>query len=100
MHSSGHELPVLAIRARTSEERSAQFIHEALEELHTYIYQHDLRPPGPPLAIVNDTPEPGTVDVEAAWPINRPARGAGRIHGAALPTALVHHRARWTSEDL
>jgi hypothetical protein len=37
---------------------------------------------------VNLTAEPGTLDIEAVWPIDRAAAGAGRIHGGSLPNAF------------
>jgi hypothetical protein len=83
--------PVLAIRARTSERHAAHFVHAALEEIHAFIHDHDLQPAGPPFTIVTRTPRPGTVDVEAAWPIDQPVAGTGRIHGATLPTTLTGH---------
>jgi hypothetical protein len=83
--------PVLAIRARASEQDTARFVHDALEELHTFMRDHDLQPAGPPFTIVNRTPRPGTLDIEAGWPIDHPAAGTGRIHHATLPTTLTGH---------
>lgn len=83
--------PILAIRAHTSERRAAEFVHDALRELHSFIRDHDLKPAGPPFTIVNHTSEPGALDIEAVWPIDQAAAGAGRIHGGSLPTPLAGH---------
>jgi hypothetical protein len=40
---------------------------------------------------VTRTARPGTLDIEAAWPIDRPVAGTGRIHHATLPTTLTGH---------
>jgi hypothetical protein len=81
--------PILAIREHTSERRASQFVHDALGELHAFIRDHDIHPAGPPFTIVNHTPKPGTLDIEAVWPIDGPAAGAGRIHGGTLPVTLA-----------
>ena len=83
--------PILAIRAHTSERRAAGFVHDALGELHSFIRDHDLQPAGPPFTIVNPTAKPGTLDIEAVWPIDRAAAGGGRIHGGTLPTPFAGH---------
>jgi hypothetical protein len=83
--------PVLAIRTRTSERQGADFVHDALEEIRTFMHDHDLQPSGPPFTIVTPTARPGTLDIEAGWPIDHPVAGAGRIHGATLPPALSGH---------
>ena len=83
--------PILAIRAHTSERLAAQFVHDAFGELHSFIRDHDLKPAGPPFAIVNHTSKLGTLDIEAGWPINHPTAGADRIHGGTLPTPLAGH---------
>lgn len=83
--------PILAIRAHTSEREAARFVHDALIELHCYIHNHDLQPAGPPFTLVNHTPEPGTLDIEAIWPLDQAAAGGGRIHGGTLPTPFAGH---------
>ena len=62
-------------------------------------------PAGPPFTIVNHTSEPGALDIEAVWPIDQAAAGAGRIHGGSLPTPLAGHpnppsRAGRSEQDL
>ena len=85
---------VLAVRARTSERKAAAFVAEALKEIHTFLHDHDLQPAGPPFTIVNQTGRPGTIDIEAGWPIDHPVAGTGRIHAATLPTTMTGHASR------
>lgn len=83
--------PILAIRAHTSQRRAAQFVHDALRELHAFIHTHDLQPAGSPFTIVNHSFKRGTLDIEVVWPIEQVAAGAGRIHGGTLPTPFASH---------
>jgi hypothetical protein len=90
---------VLAVRARTSERKAAEFVADALKEIHTFMHDHDLQPTGPPFTIVNRTPRPGTLDIEAGWPIDHPVAGTGRIHGGTLPTMMTGHSSRTRPTD-
>jgi hypothetical protein len=81
--------PVLAIRACTSDHDAAQFIRDALKELHAFLLDHDLQPTGRPFTLVHRTPTPGTRDIEVGWPTDRPFAGTGRIHSGTLPAALT-----------
>jgi hypothetical protein len=81
--------PVLAIRACTSDVNTAQFIRDALEELHGFLLDHDLQPAGRPFTLVKRTRAPGTRDIEVGWPVDRPFAGTGRIHSGTLPAALT-----------
>jgi len=68
------------------------FIREALADIRAYMHEHDLHADGPPFAISTGTTEAGMVDVEAGWPLEHGAVGAGAIHSATLPCTLARHR--------
>ena len=83
--------PVISKRGQVAADDSNRFIREALEDVRAYMHEHDLDPAGPPFAMCIPTAKPGLVDVEAGWPIDRIAQGAGAIHSATLPPAVVRH---------
>jgi hypothetical protein len=83
--------PVLAKRGRVGVDDSTRFIRDALADIRAYMHEHDLEPAGPPFAITSAAAEPGKVDVEAGWPLEHEAVGAGAIHSATLPCTLARH---------
>ncbi len=93
-HQRGFQRPdqqaVLLIRGRVHQSDSGRFIRDSLAELHAFMHQHRIRPTGPPFARCRPTGV-GTVDIETGWPLEQPAEGRGRIHGASLPTTLIRH---------
>ena len=83
--------PTLSKRARVPASESTRFIREALADVRAYMHEHDLDPTGPPFAICMPIAEAGTVDIEAGWPLQHEAVGAGAIHSATLPCTVVRH---------
>ena len=67
-----------------------RFIRDALADVHAYMHEQHIHPSGPPFARRRPTGA-STVDIETGWPLERPAEGRGRIHGASLPTTLIRH---------
>ncbi len=84
---------VLSIRGRVEESDSRRFVRDSLAELHAYMHEQRIRPSGPPFARYRPT-SAGMVDIETAWPLEQPAEGRGRIHGASVPTTLIRHTHR------
>ena len=83
--------PVITKRGQVATDDSNRFIRDALEDVRAYMHEHELDPAGPPFAICTPAAEPGLVDVEAGWPLDQIAQGAGAIHSATLPRAVVRH---------
>lgn len=83
--------PALIKHGRIPADDLARFIREALADIRAYMHEHDLHPDGPPFAISTGTTEAGMVEVEAGWPLEHEAVGAGAIHGATLPCTLARH---------
>ena len=81
---------MLSIRGRVDERNSGRFIRDALADVHAYMHEQHIHPSGPPFARRRPTGA-STVDIETGWPLERPAEGRGRIHGASLPTTLIRH---------
>jgi hypothetical protein len=82
------------VRTRIDEHEAASFVHEALEDIRSYMQEHDISPAGPPFSIALQADQAGIADVEVGWPVDRPVNGNGRIHGGALPLGVVKGRIR------
>ena len=82
---------VITKRGQVATADSNLFIRDALEDVRAYMHDHDLDPAGPPFAICTPASQAGLVDVEAGWPLDQVAEGAGAIHSATLPRAVVRH---------
>jgi hypothetical protein len=85
--------PVLTKRGHISTDEATRFIRETLRDVRAYMHEHDLSPAGPPFAITSGADDPGMVNVEAGWPLDHEAVGAGAIHSATLPRTLARHNA-------
>jgi hypothetical protein len=83
--------PVISKRGQVAADDASRFIRRALEDVRAYMREHDLEPAGPPFAICIPAARTGQVDVEAGWPLEQIAQGAGAIHSATLPHAVVRH---------
>jgi hypothetical protein len=85
-------LATLTIREQIDEHGTTAFIAQALEDIHTYMNDHDIQPAGPPFSICRPLTTGRLVDVETGWPVPRPTPGSGRIHGGSIPRARIPHR--------
>ena len=83
--------PVITKRGQVTTDDSNRFIRHALKDIRAYMHEHDLDPAGPPFAICTPTAQPGLTDIETGWPLDQTTQGAGTIHSATLPRAVVRH---------
>lgn len=81
--------PALIKSGHVSADELTHFIREALRDIRAYMHEHDLDPAGPPFAISSGSSQPGTVNVEAGWPVEHEATGAAAIHSATLPRTIA-----------
>lgn len=86
------EQPVLRIREHVSMAELPMRIQADLRELHEHLTKEGVRPAGAPYLQCPQPDATRVVDAEVGWPVDRPAKGAGRIEPATLPAC----RAAWT----
>jgi hypothetical protein len=84
--------PALIKHGHVPADDLARFVREALADVRAYMHEHDLHPDGPPFAISTGSTHAGMVDVEAGWPLEHEAVGAGAIHSATLPCTMARHK--------
>lgn len=94
------EQHLAVIRGRTRFPQLSAWLDEAYEELYRFIEERGAERTGSPFAVIPE-PSEGEMEVEAAWPMNAPVEGAGRVDTETRPAfrALASlHRGRY--EDL
>jgi effector-binding domain-containing protein len=80
------EQPYVGVRTQVAVgEFGSGIIPQLHSEARQWLNKHGVKPSGPSIIIYHVINMPGMLDVEMAWPVEKPMTGEGRIHAGVLP---------------